>query len=94
MHGEFFTHLFYGLENIRQFTVHQTELSRLIVKYVPAGSGHEEAIEQVAASIRRRLGPEVKVEVAACDAIPRPPSGKHRFTISDVAGDRPSVRAT
>jgi phenylacetate-CoA ligase len=91
VHGEFFTHLFYGLDNIRQFTVHQTELTKLILKYVPAGTGHNETIQRIASSIRRRLGPEVTVEVEVCDVIERPPNGKHRFTVSDVADDRRCV---
>lgn len=84
IHGEYFTHLFYGRNDIRQFQVHQKALDHIIVRYVPSGKPPREYMENVAERIRKRLGDGVKVEVELCEKIPVPLSGKHRFTISDV----------
>lgn len=84
IHGEYFTHLFYGHNNIRQFQVHQTTLDRLVVRYVPEGTSCSESIAEIVKKIRERLGREMVVSVEECNNIPIPSSGKHRFTISDV----------
>lgn len=86
IHGEFFTHLFYGCNNIRQFQVHQNALDRLVIRCVPKGELCEEPIKEIVNRIHERLGPDVTVEVKVCNEIPVPASGKHRFTISDVNG--------
>jgi phenylacetate-CoA ligase len=84
IHGEFFTHLFYGRNDVRQFQIHQTSLKLLTVRYVAAAASAHDFVAQIAAAIRGRMGEGTEVCVEACDAIPVPPSGKHRFTISDV----------
>lgn len=84
IHGEFFTHLFYGREDIRRFQVHQVDLNRIVVRYVPAGDPDANFEDSLVERISARVGQKVKVEIVACDQIPLPPSGKHRFTISDV----------
>jgi phenylacetate-CoA ligase len=84
VHGEYFTHLFYGTGRVRQFQVHQTALDRIVIRYVPSDARHPELTPGVVERIRDRLGAELNVEVEACERIPIPPSGKHRFTISDV----------
>jgi phenylacetate-CoA ligase len=84
VHGEFFTHLFYGQSEIRQFQVHQTALDRVVVRYVLAGSPARTFLESLARQIRARLGENVTVVLEDCAHIPVPPSGKYRFTISDV----------
>lgn len=84
VHGEYFTHLFYGRNDIQQFQVHQTALDRIVVRYIPDGEPPVEYMNEVAEKIRTRLGDSVVVEIRECKEIPIPPSGKHRFTISDV----------
>ena len=84
IHGEFFTHLFYGSNGIKRFQVHQTALDHVIVRYEQDRELRREHMNEIVKKIRTRLGEEVKVEVQVCDQIPVPPSGKYRFTISDV----------
>jgi phenylacetate-CoA ligase len=88
IHGEFFTHLFYGRDDIRQFQVRQTALDRLVVRYVPCRNTADEFMSRVKQKICRRMGEGASVAVESCEQIPTPPSGKHRFTISDVACQR------
>lgn len=84
IHGEFFTHLFYGRNDIYRFQVYQSALERLVLRYVPIGEPPKEYIEKVVEKIRERMGEGIEIEVEVCDKIPIPPSGKYRFTISDV----------
>lgn len=84
IHGEFFTHLFYGTDAIRQFQIHQKTLSHLVVRYVPVSEPLDDYMQDVAEKIRAKIGQDVQISIELCDEIPIPKSGKHRFTISDV----------
>lgn len=84
IHGEFFTHLFYGRHDVRQFQIRQTALDQLVVRYVPAADTAHEFMHGVERKIRERMGQDTGVDLLACERIPTPPSGKHRFTICDV----------
>ena len=82
IHGEWFTHLFYGRDDVRRFQVRQTALDRVTLAI--EGSIGAAAIEPLLAHMRTRLGPDVTVTWELVDEIPLGPSGKHRFTVSDV----------
>lgn len=85
IHGEFFTHLFYGVNSIKQFQVHQKSLSEIKIRLVPEGDGPDELfVTNLKQKICDRLGSCVNISVEICKEIPIPKSGKHRFTISDV----------
>ncbi|MFV1958820.1 MAG: hypothetical protein ACC662_05335, partial [Planctomycetota bacterium] len=81
--GEWFTHLFYGRRDVTRFQVRQTALESLHVRTV--GPAREEDLGDVLHAIRERLGPEVVVTWEAVEDLEVGPSGKHRFTISDVS---------
>ncbi|MGM0383249.1 MAG: phenylacetate--CoA ligase family protein [Thermodesulfobacteriota bacterium] len=85
VHGEFFTHLFYGCDDIRQFQVHQKTLSHIIIRYVSDGEDLGDFMEGVKKKIMSKTGSDLNITIERCDHIPVPKSGKHRFTISDVA---------
>jgi len=84
IHGEFFTHLFYGRDDIRQFQVHQISLDHLVVRYVPCGNSAGELMSEVRQKIRARMGQQTRIDVQPCEEIAAAPSGKYRFTVSDV----------
>ncbi|MBC7286852.1 MAG: phenylacetate--CoA ligase family protein [Armatimonadetes bacterium] len=85
LHGEFFTHLFYGLEDVKQFQVVQDARDHLLIRLVLRRPGSEEAIQRrLAAAIRAHADPAFRVTFEFVDAIPPSPSGKTRFTISYV----------
>jgi len=85
IHGEFFTHLFYGRNDVRQFQIRQTAAGRLVVRYVPNAETAHEFMRDVQRKIRERMGEGTGVDVFPCEQIPVPPSGKHRFTICELA---------
>ena len=82
IHGEWFTHLFYGRAGVARFQVHQTALDRVEVRTV--GPATEADLRPVLDAMRGALGTGVVVAWRAVDEIPPTKAGKHRFTLSDV----------
>jgi phenylacetate-coenzyme A ligase PaaK-like adenylate-forming protein len=82
VHGEWFTHLFYGAEGVERFQVRQESLTSVVVATVgPAG---EATLAPLLALMRERMGPAVEVAWRRVDEIPATRTGKHRFTVSEV----------
>jgi phenylacetate-CoA ligase len=90
VHGEYFTHLFYGVPGVRRFQVHQKALHDVDV-LIELVEGDRELPAGTLAEIRRKIlaqmGERTTVTFKMVDVIPHTPSGKYRFTISDVPID-------
>jgi phenylacetate-CoA ligase len=82
IHGEWFTHLFYGRDDVTRFQVHQRTTTE--VDLLTVGRASEADLAPLLARMRARLGPQVNVSWRSVPDIPASPSGKHRFTKSDV----------
>jgi phenylacetate-CoA ligase len=87
IHGEYFSHLFYGLETVREFRVVQ-EGPRELTVWLALRHGNEQlpASEEVRlrGELVRVFGPPVEVALRVVEQIPATASGKHRFTESRV----------
>jgi phenylacetate-CoA ligase len=83
LHGEFFTHLFYGAP-VRRFQVEQTSLHDLHVRVVPDKGYRPEVGTAIAAQITRHADQALKVRWEEVEEIPASASGKYRFTISSL----------
>jgi len=81
IHGEFFTHLFYGETGIRAFQVEQTSADHLEIRYVPAEGFDEAARGAIERSILEHGDSGFIVTWSRVEAISPGPSGKFRFTI-------------
>lgn len=86
IHGEFFTHLFYGIDSVVQFQFVQESMERTVINVVPLDPANPGNLEAVVEGARRILGGETRVRLNWCETIPTTPSGKFRFTISNVSG--------
>jgi len=84
IHGEFFTHMFYGIPDVTQFQLVQESLTRVRMGVVLKPGGGQSVLESLRKRLSELLGPTIVCEVAAVSEIERLPSGKHRFTISNV----------
>jgi phenylacetate-CoA ligase len=87
VHGEYFTHLMYGADGVESFQFHQTARDAITLWVVPgpgAPAGRERTIRHVVDRVRELGVGRVRVEVREVATIPLTPSGKHRFTRSDV----------
>jgi phenylacetate-CoA ligase len=83
VHGEYFTHLFYNQDAVKAFQVHQIDLERLVIRIVPGDNYQDQFVEQVIQWITADHSfSDIKVEM--CNEIQREPSGKIRFTRSDI----------
>jgi phenylacetate-CoA ligase len=88
VHGEFFTHLFYGRRHVRGFALGQDESGRIDLQVTGDGDGLAHEMNQVAAAIHERLGDEVPLEIRHVESLPITPSGKRCFVRSRLAARR------
>lgn len=80
LHGEFFTHLFYKISNIRQFQVVQQERDLLVIKMVPmTGFDRDSAERFLADTIHQHADTSLRVNFQLLESIPPSSSGKFRF---------------
>ena len=84
IHGEFFTHLFYKLKGIKQFQVLQEDVKRLIIKLVKEYDFSEDTLEFLRNVIHTHADAAFEIDFEYCKKIEASPSGKFRFTISNV----------
>jgi phenylacetate-CoA ligase len=80
VHGEFFTHLFYGRPGVRQFQLEQNAPDQLTLLVVSDDSTID--LADVEKAIHAKLGDQVRLKVARVDNIPATSTGKYRFTVS------------
>lgn len=85
IHGEYFTHIFYGHRNIRQFLFVQESNTRFNVKIVAVAHLDAGQKAHLLGEIESVLGDDAEVRIEFVDRIPPQPSGKFRFTVSKVS---------
>jgi phenylacetate-CoA ligase len=85
VYGEYFTHVIYGMRHIRRFVVIQKTLTHVILKLAVVRPLEERERQTILAGFREVLTPEVTVDIQEVDQIPLLPSGKYRFTLSEVS---------
>lgn len=84
--GEYFTHLLYHRPWVGKFQVLQKSHDRLLYRIVLSdGRPPAAELEEVAARSRLAMGADCRVDFEFLGELPPPPSGKHRYTISEVA---------
>lgn len=85
IHGEYFTHIFYGLSGVRRFQFMQESYDNYVVKVQLTHDADtikiREAIIRECAMV---LGNAIRITIEFVDDIPVTTSGKFRFTISKI----------
>jgi phenylacetate-coenzyme A ligase PaaK-like adenylate-forming protein len=84
IHSVFFTHLFYDMPEVALFQINQKELREVDVYLVLRPDVSTYPAELLRQRLKETFGPSVRVVVQVVSEIERPPSGKHRFTVSKV----------
>ncbi|MDD5644143.1 MAG: hypothetical protein PHO00_01685 [bacterium] len=87
VHGEYFTHLFYGIRGIKKFQFIQEQEGEFTLDIVKNGNYTEDCLKRVLLGIRDVIGEDASLKVEFKDRIPDTSTGKHRFTISNVKRD-------
>jgi phenylacetate-CoA ligase len=83
--GEYFTHLLYFRPWVWKFQVIQKSHRSIVFKVIKAGGGPAEGeLEEIAAKARLTMSPDCQIDFEFVDELPPHPSGKYRYTISEV----------
>lgn len=90
IHGEYFTHLMYGVEGVREFQFRQKSVDDVVLAVVLDGRRPGEAVEAELARVRDEVGAHCQLPLAVrlVEEIPRTRVGKHLFTVSEIATPR------
>lgn len=84
IHGEYFTHLFYNTEGIKEFQFIQETPYKYELNIVKAEGFNEKQFDVIVNKIRTIIGTNSVLNIKFLDNIPKTPTGKYRFTISKV----------
>ena len=84
IHSVYFTHLFYDIPEVSLFQVNQKQLRDVEVYLVLRPAVTQYPLNLLRERLRQALGPSVTTTIKVVSVIERPPSGKHRFTVSSV----------
>ncbi len=91
VHGEYFTHLFYFQSWVKKFQVIQEQHDQVRVLLVPSDPNslhknqYESSLSDIRSKIQLVMGEECRVYFEMREEIMTSPSGKYRYTISNVA---------
>lgn len=89
IHGEYFTHILYGTNVVREFQFVQ-ETPTLYRLLLVADRGRASSLEpRWREGILEALGPGSEVLIEYVDCIPPLPSGKRRFTLTKLGQAQP-----
>jgi phenylacetate-CoA ligase len=84
IHGEYFTHAFYGHRGIRQFQFVQETTTLYLLRIVKSAQFQPSSLEAIKREIELVLGQDAEIRFEFVENIPSAPSGKWRFTLSKV----------
>ncbi len=80
VHGEFFTHLFYFRDWVKQFQIAQIDYDHVRISVVPDSKVDERDVADINVNIRTVMGKDCAVEWLYVDQIEKTPQGKFLFT--------------
>jgi phenylacetate-CoA ligase len=83
IHGEFFTHIFWEIDGVKEFQVAQDRLDKIIIKIVPEEYFDKKQLDKIRDVIRKRSERWV-VEFKFVDVVEKTGAGKHKFIINNI----------
>lgn len=84
IHGEYFTHLFYGVRGLERFQMIQKSFDRLEFKIVKNDDFDPKKMDAIIKKMKEFLeDPSIEIDIQYVERIMTPQSGKRRFTISE-----------
>jgi len=86
IHGEYFTHLFYELPQVKQFQMIQQSLEQVDLKIVETSKqNNHDYLKPIISKTKAMLGEQVQVNIELLDEIKPTSTGKLLFTISKIS---------
>lgn len=83
IHGEFFTHIFWETDGIKEFQIIQNSLDNIIIRLIPENNFDEKQLEYITKIISKRSN-GWNIEFKFVDNIDRSKSGKYKFVINEL----------
>jgi phenylacetate-CoA ligase len=83
VHGEFFTHIFWEINGVKEFQVLQKTLNKIVIKIVPENDFDDKQLVQISEYIRKR-SKGWDVEFNLINNIERSVAGKYKFVINEL----------
>lgn len=84
--GEYFTHLLYFKDWVKKFQVIQTKHSEIVIKIIKSDSDyHQDELDEIVTKSKLLMGEDCLISFEFVDKIFPSPSGKYRYTISEVS---------
>jgi len=80
-------HVFKDAVNVREAQIVQSEPGQAVVRVVAGFDWTWRDEAHLREEFRKRTGPNLKVEFQLCEKLPRTPSGKLRFVVSNLPGE-------
>lgn len=83
IHGEFFTHIFWEIDGVKEFQVSQDRLDKIVIKIVTEEYFDKKQLDKIRDAIRKR-SERWAVEFKFVDVVEKTGAGKHKFIINDI----------
>jgi len=83
IHGEWFTHLFYGMPGVTLFTFRQTGPAEYKFEVKREAGFSDAAMNEAVGRAQTKLGPSARIETIFVDKLESTVTGKHRFVINE-----------
>lgn len=87
IHGEYFTHLFYFRDWLRQFQVVQTDYNKITCFIVPQNEPVTSDMNDIKDKIQKVMGKDCEIRFDAVEQIQPSKSGKFLYTRCEVTRD-------
>jgi len=88
VHGLALIYVVRDIPGVNEYQIVQRDVDSILVRLVVDEAFPADGRDRICRGISKRLGPEVRVDVEQVASIPRDPSGKFRYVVSQVARDR------
>ncbi len=83
IHGEFFTHIFWEINGVKEFQTVQEKIDKIIIKIIPEEYFDEDQLDIIRKIIRKK-SEGWNVEFKFVDKIERTGAGKYKFVINEI----------
>jgi phenylacetate-CoA ligase len=84
VHGEYFTHAFYGLPGVRQFQFVQKSETDFVLRIVATSEFRKADLDCILGITEKAIGTDANIRIEFPHEIQPSASGKQRFTISEM----------
>jgi phenylacetate-CoA ligase len=82
--GAFVIPMVPALGPIKQYQIVQKSIDLIVFQVIAAGSLDMDKFQEIQQTVKAVLGNNVETQLELVDSLPKTPTGKHRFTVSEV----------